>query len=125
MTIGQRILELRKLSGLSQEELGNRVGVQRAAVNKYEKGTVTNIPIQTLEKMAVVFDVSPSYLVGWDTPGGNDLAMETKIVQGVDHFFGKDALEVLETFTELNQVGKKKVVEYVQDMIRISRYRQD
>ena len=125
MTIGQRILELRKLSGLSQEELGNRVGVQRAAINKYEKGTVTNIPIHTLEQMATIFDVSPSYLVGWDSIGGNDLAMEVKIVQGVDHFFGKDAVELLEAFTELNQVGKKKAVEYVQDIGRISRYRQD
>lgn len=125
MTIGQRILELRKLNGLSQEELGNRVGVQRAAINKYEKGTVTNIPIQTIENMAVVFDVSPSYIVGWDSPGGNDLAMEVKIVQGVDHFFGKDAVELLEAFTELNQVGKKKSLEYVQDLGRISRYRQD
>ena len=46
MTIspGTRIKELRQLAGLSQEELGRRVGVQRAAINKYEKGAVTNIP---------------------------------------------------------------------------------
>jgi transcriptional regulator with XRE-family HTH domain len=50
---------------MSQEELGKRVGVQRAAINKYEKGTVENIPIKTIEKIASVFDVSPSYIVGW------------------------------------------------------------
>ena len=123
MTIGQRILELRKLSGLSQEELGNRVGVQRAAINKYEKGTVTNIPIQTIEKMAVVFDVSPSYLVGWDSVGGNDLAIEVKIIQGVNQFFGKDAVELLEVFTELNPAGKKKVLNYIDDISRIEDYK--
>ena len=123
MTIGQRILELRKLNGLSQEELGNRVGVQRAAINKYEKGTVTNIPIHTLEQMAVIFDVSPSYLVGWDSIGGNDLAIEVKIIQGVERFFGKESVELLEMFTELNTTGKKKTLDYVQDIGRV--YRQD
>lgn len=122
ITIGQRILELRKLSGLSQEELGNRVGVQRAAINKYEKGTVTNVPIQTIEKMATIFDVSPSYIVGWDNIGGNDLAIEVKIIQGVNQFFGKDAVELLEMFTELNPAGKRKVLDYINDVSRINDY---
>lgn len=117
--IGTRIKELRKLAGLSQEELGRRVGVQRAAINKYEKGTVTNIPIQTLEQMATIFDVSPTYLVGWSGNEGNQLAVETKIIQGVDRLFGKDALEMLETFTELSPKGKKKVLEYMNDIYQI------
>lgn len=41
--------------------------VQRAAINKYEKGSVTNIPIHTIEKIASVLDVSPTYIVGWNT----------------------------------------------------------
>lgn len=122
--IGTRIKELRTLAGLSQEELGRRVGVQRAAINKYEKGTVTNIPIQTIEQMALIFDVSPTYIVGWNNEG-NDLAVETKIVQGVDKIFGKDALEMLEMFVELNPQGKKRVLEYTLDVNRIPEYRED
>ena len=37
---GSRIRELRIITDMSQEELGRRVGVQRAAIQKYEKGTV-------------------------------------------------------------------------------------
>ena len=122
MTIGQRILELRRLSGLSQEELGKRVGVQRAAINKYEKGTVTNIPIQTVEQLARVFDVSPSYILGWDTFGGNELSIETKVIQGVSHFFGKEAVELLEEFHCLNKNGKKKVLEHIHDISKINEY---
>jgi transcriptional regulator with XRE-family HTH domain len=120
--IGTRIKELRKLAGLSQEELGRRVGVQRAAINKYEKGTVTNIPIHTIEQMAIIFDVSPTYLVGWNTNQGNELAIETKIVQGVHQIFGKDALDMLEMFVELNPQGKKRVMEYIIDVSRIADY---
>ena len=64
--LGPRIKELRLMADLSQEELGSRVGVQRAAIQKYEKGTVENIPLKTIEKIAKVFDVSPSYIVGWN-----------------------------------------------------------
>ena len=34
MTIGQRIRRLRLEHGLSQEELGAKVGLQKAAINK-------------------------------------------------------------------------------------------
>lgn len=36
-TMGDRIRRLRLSKGLTQEELGKRVGLQRAAINKYEK----------------------------------------------------------------------------------------
>ena len=114
--IGERIKYLRILADMSQEELGNRVGVQRAAINKYEKGNVTNIPIATIEKIATVFDVSPTYIVGWSDTSTNALAAEVKIIHGVKKFFGNDAVNLLETYTELSPKGKKKLLEYAGDM---------
>lgn len=61
---GEKIRYLRQLANMSQEELGRRVGVQRAAINKYEVGSVVNIPLTTIEKIAQVFDVNPTYIVG-------------------------------------------------------------
>ena len=102
MTIspGERIKELRLLSNMSQEELGKRVGVQRAAINKYEKGTVENIPIKTIEKIAQVFDVSPSYIVGWTSQEAS-LSAEVKTIQGVKFFYGAESVELLESFNNL------------------------
>ena len=114
--LGTRIKELRTLAGMSQEELGKRVGVQRAAINKYEKGTVENIPIKTIENIANVFDVSPTYLVGWDNQNSNPLAMEVKVIQGVQRFFGKDGVELLECFVNLNPKGKSRALQYLQDL---------
>ena len=116
-TIGDRIKNLRLLAGLSQEELGNRVGVQRAAINKYEKGLVTNIPIVTIEKMAMLFDVSPTYIVGWkEDVSGQSLASEVKIINGISKAFGKDAVELLEGYMNLNSKGKKRVIQYIDDL---------
>lgn len=121
--IGTRIKELRMLSGLSQEELGKRVGVQRAAINKYEKGSVTNIPISTIERMAGVFEVSPSYIVGWDDTNMNPLATEVKLLQGMSRFYGKDSVELLECYLELSKEGKKRLIMYACDMTKL--YPQD
>lgn len=116
---GIKIKELRVISGMSQEELGKRVGVQRAAINKYEKGTVTNIPIATIEKIAQVFDVSPTYIVGWNGNNENPLSAEVKVLQGVKTFYGVESVELLEDFTNLTAVGKKRVQQYVADMSRL------
>ena len=116
---GTRIKELRLISEMSQEELGRRVGVQRAAIQKYEKGTVSNIPLQTIEKIARVFDVSPTYLVGWSEEPSNPLAAEVRIIQGIKKFFGADAVNLLELYTTLNVAGKQRVFQYAKDMARL------
>lgn len=116
---GDKIKYLRQLTGLSQEELGRRVGVQRAAINKYEKGTVTNIPIQTIEKIANVFDVSPTYIVGWNGDVENPLSAEVKVIQGVKSFFGSEAVELLEIYTTLDSTGRKRLCQYAYDLSKL------
>lgn len=113
---GTRIRELRMLAGMSQEELGRRIGVQRAAVNKYEIGTVQNIPIKTIEKIAQIFDVTPNYIVGWGYDDANPLSIEVKVIHGVQRFYGKDAVELLEHFTHLTPIGRKRVLQYIDDI---------
>lgn len=116
-----RIKELRTLSGMSQEELGRRIGVQRAAINKYEMGSVTNIPITTIEKIASVFDVSPTYIMGWNETPSNPLSAEVKVIQGVKTFFGEEAVELLEGFTTMAGIGQRKVLRYLDDMHKLYR----
>lgn len=116
-----RIKELRTLFGMSQEELGRRVGVQRAAINKYEMGSVTNIPITTIEKIASVFDVSPTYIMGWNETSSNPLSAEVKVIQGVKAFYGEDAVELLEGFTTMAGIGQRKVLRYLDDMHKLYR----
>lgn len=117
--LGTKIKELRILNEMSQEELGKRIGVQRAAVNKYERGSVTNIPINTIEKIADIFGVSPTYLLGWVEPNETSLSIEVQIIQGVKTFFGEDAVDLLETYTDLSIVGKEKVLTYSNEMFKL------
>lgn len=113
---GTRIRELRIIADMSQEELGRRVGVQRAAIQKYEKGTVENIPIRTIEKIANVFSVSPTYIVGWDDSAASPLSAEVRTLHGVKRFYGCGAVDLLEAYSILNKIGKKKLLSYANDI---------
>ena len=68
MTVGEKIKVLRKSIGLTQTELGQRVGVQKNAVSKWECGRVEDIPISTIKRLASLFDVPASYLIDDDAP---------------------------------------------------------
>ena len=63
METNKVIFELRKKSGLSQDELAEKVMVTRQAVSRWENGeTVPNT--ETLKLLSKVFDVSINTLLG-------------------------------------------------------------
>lgn len=80
MSTGERIRILRKEHNLTQEELGAKIGVQKAAIQKYEKGTVKNIKRDSLIKLAKILDTTPEYLLGWD-----DMPQNTYSYDDSDH----------------------------------------
>jgi len=61
-TMGERIKELRKGAGMTQEELGNRIGVSAQAVSKWECGSVPDTEL--IPKIADCFGVSVDALFG-------------------------------------------------------------
>lgn len=67
MTLGQRVQELRKQAGLSQEGLGEALGVSRQAVSKWEGDN--GIPeLDTLIAMSRLFGVTIGQLLGVEEP---------------------------------------------------------
>lgn len=63
MNMGERIRQLRMANGLTQEELGKYIGVQKSAIRKYEKGEVKNMKRSSIQILSNLFKVSPSYLM--------------------------------------------------------------
>ena len=62
MILGDKITDLRKKNGWSQEELANRLGVSRQAVSKWE--SASSIPdLDKILKMSDLFGVSTDYLL--------------------------------------------------------------
>lgn len=66
MSTADRIKERRLAMGLTQEELGEKLGLQKSAIAKYENGRVENIKKSTIKAMAKVLECRPSYLLDAD-----------------------------------------------------------
>ena len=67
---GDLIKKLRTDNGMTLEELGDKVGVGKSTVRKWENGMIANMKRDKIAKIAKVFGVSPSYLLGWDNNVG-------------------------------------------------------
>lgn len=63
MGMGNKIRTARTEKGMSQEELGNLIGVQKSTIAKYENGRVVNIKINTLKKISNILGIKPSELI--------------------------------------------------------------
>ncbi len=76
MTMGQRIAEERKKLGLSQEALGDKMGVSRQAISKWEAdGAVPEI--DKLIGLSKLFGVSVGWLLGTEVQTKTETEQET------------------------------------------------
>ena len=116
--VGDRIKFYRKLAGITQTELAEHLDVGRAAINKYEKGVIENIPVLNIEKIARVLNVKPQTLMGWEDPEP-EVPYEERIRKGIELIYGAKALELLITFDKLSVKKQKNILAYAKDMERL------
>ena len=69
MSIGKRLKALRVERDLTQDQVAKYIETTKQAIYKYETGIVTNIPTDKIERLAELFGVPPSYLLGWSRDG--------------------------------------------------------
>lgn len=130
MTMGEIIKSLRLKANMTQEELGNKLGVQKSAVRKWEKGEVENIKRSTIQSMSNLFQVSPTYIMGfeeWDEKyNKNDkLAKEVHLCELIEQTYGKATLELVNNFQKLDEIDKGKVLERVDILLDDEKYKKE
>ena len=92
--IGEKIKELRKNSKITQEQLGNAIGVSKMAISYFEKGKKSP-GRESLKKIADYFGVTTDYLLGRsEDPELNE--EEDKVVSEE----GKNILAIIESLPE-------------------------
>lgn len=76
MGVGEKIYKLRKEKGISQEKLGQSLGVSRQAVSKWETGTLPDI--ENLSKLADFFSCSVDFLLDKEKGAEKEIPVEKK-----------------------------------------------
>lgn len=107
MEVGSLIKEARLAKGLTQEELGKLVGVQKSAIAKYESGRVVNIKRSTLQKLATALNLKGSDLIIQSNPK-EAAELSARVLMD------SDLRELVELYSFLNKDDKRTV----QDLVR-------
>lgn len=66
MDMAEKIKTLRLQNDMTLEELGNKVGVAKSTVRKWETGMISNMRRDKIAKIATALGVTPAYLMGWE-----------------------------------------------------------
>lgn len=113
MQMSERIKERRLAMGFTQEELANKLGLQKSAIAKYENGRVENIKRSVISKMAEILECKPAYLMGWsETPE------KLQAAQSVADSLCHDSYEhlVVNEMKKMNQKGRVKLLDTAREM---------
>ena len=109
----------------TQEELGQLLDppVLRAAINKWELGTVTNIRKQYIEQMANIFGITPAELMCFESKYDESaITEELATIESIHKLWGRSSVQMLQYFNELNEFGKEKALNDILDMLDLSKY---
>ena len=71
--VGQRLKQARELKQITLEEAGNKIGVHKSTILRWENGETEKFKISMLEALANLYDVNPAWLMGYDVPMKDDL----------------------------------------------------
>lgn len=88
MIWNDRMRRLREDSDITLEEIAGRIGVAISTAQRYEKSDgIKAVPYEAITKYAEIFDVSPSYIMGWqDDKGSYSKPISTKTYPGCKGF---------------------------------------
>lgn len=66
--VGKRLKLAREKNKITLEEAGNKVGVHKSTILRWENGETEKIKLPMLETLANYYNVNPVWLAGYDVP---------------------------------------------------------
>ena len=102
MTKGDRIRFARLNKNMTLDDLARACDTTKQTINKYEKGIITNIPSDKVELLGKALDISPAYIMGWETSGDpDDLDLEIMdLLRSLPENTRRSFLQLLKDFIE-------------------------
>ena len=118
MKTGDIIKRLRKERKYSQTQLARLLGYSdKSSISKIENNEF-ELSQDKLVMVAKIFNVSVDSLINNDA-GATDDAVTLVNVKAL---YGQGAVDIINSYAKLNDLGKKKAVEAINDLTEIEKY---
>ena len=78
MNIGEKIAQLRRDAGMTQEALASRLVISPQAISKWERG-IANPDLELIPEIAKLFGISTDELLGLSSPKARENELESRI----------------------------------------------
>lgn len=130
MTFGEKVKKVRKEQGLSQRQLGERMGgITQQTVAQYEKA-IEQPKLSTVRKLAEALGVTISELVvDWSNFSPDEVLNDMDIYRNDYENFNPRQVtndnRLINKFHSLNYAGQEKAIEQVVLLTQIPRYQRD
>lgn len=122
MTTGEKIKQARKNAGITQKNLGDKLGVSPVMISQYESNT-RNPKLQTLQKIADALNVTLSDLLTSDTILNSEKSDITDWLSTMEEESYRDKIDGLACL--LNDTGQQEAVRQVELLTKIPEYRKE
>ena len=100
--------------GYTQEELGKMVGLQKAAIYKYENGLLINPKRSLIQKLAEIFNVSPAYMMGIDNKEKQTYFDDPETVKMVQFMHDNPQYKVMfDSTRDLDPKSVQEIMEFI------------
>ena len=124
MSIGEIIKKIRIEKGMTQKQLGEKIGMAESNIRKYESGKL-NPKLQTLEKFAKGLEVPVSALrTDLEILTDETLHKLTKISDAVLASI-EDEKSLIEDFRKLNLYGRIEAKKQISNLTKIKEYTEE
>ena len=120
--MGQKIYTARKAAHMSRAELGKLVDLHETTVKRYEDGDIKSPNLTNLRAFAKALAIDYHDLVDDFLGMGQDDLQEEMILKfsSIELFLEQSA--IIEKFAYLNEAGKAKAFDYLDDLISHPQY---
>lgn len=119
MGLKENIKQKRLENKMTLEELATKVGVSRQTIQRYESGTICNIPSDKIELMASALNTTPASLMGWTK---KEKILNTFCENGAIDYVSNSEKALIDLYRNLNSIGKKEAYKRVEELTLINRY---
>lgn len=110
-----------RIRSIKPIELSELTGIDKSKISSYMSGRY-KAKQDGLFLLAKALGVSEAWLMGYDVPMEIDLNSDNNLKQELKSQYGESSIQLLDNYNKLNDIGKQKANENIEDLTKISEY---